>query len=74
MAQAVVEHILACYRSRDLNFPLETAQEGVVEAEEEAAREAVRSTAAVVVAGFKREVQPAPAPRSGHEGSDSDSD
>ena len=74
MAQAVAEHVLAYYRSRDPNFSLELAQEGKVEAEEEAAREAVRSTANVVAAGFKREVPPPPAPRSGHEGSDSDSD
>ena len=44
LAHAVAEHILACYRSRDPNFPLEPAWEGVVEDEGEAAREAVRST------------------------------
>ena len=62
MAHAVAEHVLACYRSRDPNFPLEPAREGVVEAEGEAAREAVWSTAAEVAAGFRREVPPPPAP------------
>jgi hypothetical protein len=62
LAHAVAEHVLACYRSRDPNFPLEPAREGVVEAEEEAARAAVSSTASAVAAGFRREVPPSPAP------------
>ena len=67
MAQAVAEHILACYRSRDPNFPLGPAREGVVEAEEEATREAVRGAAAEVVAYFTREAPPIPNPRSSGE-------
>ena len=69
----MAEHVLACYRSRDPNFPLEPAREGVVEAEGEAAREAVRSTAAEVAAGFRREVPPPPAPGDGPDDSDADS-
>ena len=70
LAHAVAEHILACYRSRDPNFPLEPAREGVVQAKEEAAREAVRSTAAEVAAGFRREVPPPSAPGDDPEDSD----
>ena len=73
LAQAVAEHVLACYRSRDSNFPLEPAREGVVEAEGEAAREAVRSTAAEVATGFRREVPPPPVPGDGQDDSDADS-
>ena len=50
----MAEHVLACYRSRDPNFSLELAREGVVEAEEEAAREAVRGVTAEVAACFMR--------------------
>ena len=70
MARAVVEHVLACYRRRDPNFLLEPAREGVVEAEEEAAREAVRGAAADVAACFTREAPPTPDPGSSGEGSD----
>ena len=52
LAQAVAEHVLARYRSRDLNFPLEPAREGVVKAEEEATREAVQGTAVEVATCF----------------------
>ena len=61
LAHAVAEYVLACYRSRDSNFPLEPAWKGVVEAEGEAAPEAVRSTAAEVApasSGKRRRRQP----------------
>ena len=67
LAQAVAEHVLACYRSRDPNFPLEPAREGVVE--EEAAQEVVRGAATEVVACFAREAPPTPDPGSSGEGS-----
>ena len=67
MAQAVAEHVLACYRSRDLNFPLEPTREGVVETEEEATQEAVWGAAAEVAACFTREVPPSPDPGSSSE-------
>jgi hypothetical protein len=73
LAQAVAEHVLACYRSRDSNFSLEPQREGVVEAEGEATQEVVQSTAAEVAAGFKREVPPPPAPGDGQDDSDADS-
>ena len=59
LAQAVAEHVLACYRSWDPNFSLEPARQGVVEAEEGAAREAVRGFTEVV-ACFTREPPPVP--------------
>ncbi|MDE9448695.1 hypothetical protein KKJ04_25135, partial [Xenorhabdus bovienii] len=37
LAQAVAEHVLACYRSRDPNILLEPARQWVVEAEKGAA-------------------------------------
>ena len=64
MAQAVAEHVLACYRSRDPNFPLEPAREGVVEAEEEATWEAVQGTTTEVAACFTQEASPIPDPGS----------
>ena len=70
LAQAVAEHILACYRSRDPNFSLEPAREGVVEAEEEAARVAVWGITAEVVACFMRE--PPPPPDAGSSGEESE--
>ena len=73
LAQVVAEHVLACYRSRDSNFLLEPAREGVVEAEGEAAREGIRRTAAEVAAGFRREAPPLPAPGDGPDDSDVDS-
>ena len=48
LAQAVAEHVLACYQSQDPNFLLEPARQGVVEAEEGAAREAFRGVTAEV--------------------------
>ena len=67
MAQAVAEHVLACYRSRDPNCPLEPAREGVVEIEEEAAREAVQGATAEVAACFTREAPLIPDPGSSGE-------
>ena len=64
LAQAVAEHVVACYRSRDPNFSLELARQGVVEAEEGATQEAVWGVAAEVVACFTRE--PPPEPSSGN--------
>ena len=58
LAHAVAEHVLACYRSRDPNFSLEPAREGVVEAEEEATREAVRGIVTEVAACFMWEPPP----------------
>ena len=69
LAQAVAEHVLAYYRSRDPNFLLEPAREGVVEAKEEAAREAVRGIAVEVAPCFMRE--PPPPPSSGSSSEDS---
>ena len=66
---AVAEHVLACYRSRDSNFPLELAREGVVEAEGEAVWEVVQSTVAEVAASFMREPQPPPSSGSSNEDS-----
>ena len=69
LVQAVVEHVLACYRSWDPNFSLEPAREGVVEAEEGAAREAIRGVTAEVAACFMQE--PPPPPSSGSSSEDS---
>ena len=52
LAQGVAEHVPACYRSRDPAFPLEPARQGVVEAEEAAARAAVRDVATEVAEFF----------------------
>ena len=60
LAQAVAKHVLTCYWSWDPNFSLEPAREGVVEAEEEAAWEAVRGVAAEVAACFMPEPPPPP--------------
>lgn len=65
LAQVVVEHVLACYRSRDPPFPLEPVRQGVVKAEEAAAQEAIRDVAAEVTACFTREPAPEPKPSSG---------
>ena len=60
LAQAVAEHVLACYHSRDPNFSLEPARQGLVEAEEGATWEAVRGITAEVAACFTREPPPVP--------------
>ncbi|XP_062194646.1 uncharacterized protein LOC133897835 [Phragmites australis] len=62
LAQAVAEHILACYCSRDPAFPLEPVRQGMVEVEEAAAQEAIRDIAAEVAACFMREREPEPEP------------
>ncbi|XP_062179123.1 uncharacterized protein LOC133883722 [Phragmites australis] len=69
LAQAVAEHVLACYQSRDPNFSLEPARQGVVEAEEGAARQAVRGITAEVAACFTR--VPPPVLNSGSSSEDS---
>ena len=56
LAQGVAKHVLACYRSRDPAFPLELARQGVVEAEEATAWEAVRDVTTEVAACFVREL------------------
>ena len=58
LAQGVAEHVLVYYHSRDPTFPLQLAQQGVVEAEEAAARVAVRDVATEVVEFFVREPGP----------------
>ena len=55
LVQGVAEHILAWYRSQDPAFQLEPARQGVVEAEEAAAREALRDIATEVAECFVRE-------------------
>ena len=65
----MAEHVLACYRSRDPNFSLEAAREGVVKVEEEATRDAVRGVAVEVATCFMRE--PPPLPSSGSSSEDS---
>ena len=60
LAQAVAEHVLACYRSRDPAFSLEPVRQGVVKAEEAATREAIRDVTAEVAACFTQEPPPKP--------------
>ena len=57
LAFAVAEHTLACYRSRDPNFSLEPAVQGIDEAGEEEARGAVREAADEIAKLFVREVE-----------------
>ena len=65
----MTEHVLAFYRSRDPNCSLEPVRQGVVEAEEGVAQEAIRGVTAEVAASFTRE--PPPVPSSGSSSEDS---
>jgi hypothetical protein len=55
LAQAVADHMLMCFRSRDPSISLEPAVQGSVEGSTEAARDGVEDAAHAVVERFERE-------------------
>jgi hypothetical protein len=55
LAQAVAEHVLMCFRSRDPNISLEPVVQGLAEEPAEAAAAGVEDAARAVADRFKRE-------------------
>jgi hypothetical protein len=59
LAQAVGDHVLMCFRSRDPSISLEPVVQGPVEGSAEAARDGVEDVARVVTERFEREPEDA---------------
>jgi hypothetical protein len=59
LAQAVADHVLICFRSRDPSISLEPAVQGHVEGSAEATRDGVEDAAHTVAERFKREPEDA---------------
>jgi hypothetical protein len=59
LAQAVANHILMCFQSRDPSISLEPAMQGPIEGSAEAARDGVEDAARVVAEQFEREPEDA---------------
>ena len=53
----VAEHVLACFRSRDLSFSLSPAMEGILEETEVFARASIQEAVLAIVARFNREAE-----------------
>jgi hypothetical protein len=58
-AQAVADHVLMCFRSRDPSISLEPVVQGPVEGSAEAARDGVEDVARAVAERFEREPEDA---------------
>jgi hypothetical protein len=59
LAQAMVDHVLMCFRSRDPTISLEPMVQGLVEGSVEAAREGVEDAARAVAERFERQPEDA---------------
>jgi hypothetical protein len=59
LAQAVANHVLMCFRSRDPGISLEPVVQGPVEGSAEATRDDVEEAARAVAERFKREPEDA---------------
>jgi hypothetical protein len=59
LAQAVADHVLMCFRSRDPSITLESVVQGPVEGSAEAARDGVENAARAVAKRFERETEDA---------------
>jgi hypothetical protein len=59
LAQAVADHMLICFRSRDPSISLEPTVQGPVERSAEAARDGVEDVVRVVAERFKHEPEDA---------------
>jgi hypothetical protein len=59
LAQAVADHVLMCFRSRDPSISLEPAVQGPIEGSMEAARDGVEDAAHAIVERFERELEDA---------------
>jgi hypothetical protein len=59
LAQAVADHVLMCFRSRDPSISLEPVVQGAIEGSAEAARDGVEDAARVVAERFEREPEDA---------------
>jgi hypothetical protein len=59
LAQAVADHVLMCFRSRDLGISLEPVVQGPVEGSAEVARDGVEDAARAVAEQFEREPEDA---------------
>ena len=57
MIGQVAEHVLACFRSRDPNFSLSPAVEGILEETEASARASVQDAVQAIIARFNREAE-----------------
>jgi hypothetical protein len=55
LAQAVADHVLMCFRSRDHSISLEPAVQGPIEGSAEAARDGIEDAACSVAERFERE-------------------
>jgi hypothetical protein len=55
LAQAVADHVLMCFRSRDPSISLEPAVQGPIEGSAEAARDDIENAARAVAERFERE-------------------
>jgi hypothetical protein len=59
LAEAVAEHVLMCFRSRDLEVSLEPVVQGPAEEVEEVAQAGVRDTTRFVAERFERQAKDA---------------
>jgi hypothetical protein len=59
LAQAVADHVLMCFQSRDPSISLEPAVQGPVEGSAEATRDGVEDAAHAVAEGFEHEPEDA---------------
>jgi hypothetical protein len=59
LAQAVADHVLMCFQSRDPSISLEPVVQGPVEGSAEAARDSVEDAARAVAERFEREPEDA---------------
>jgi hypothetical protein len=57
LAQAMADHVLMCFWSRDPSISLEPAVQGLVEEFAEAARDSVEDVAHVVAEWFEHELE-----------------
>jgi hypothetical protein len=58
LAQAVADHVLMCFRSRDPSISLEPVVQGPIEGSEEAARDGVEDATRTVEERFEHEPEP----------------
>jgi hypothetical protein len=59
LAQAMADHVMMCFRSRDPSISLEPEVQGPVEGSAEAARDGVEDAARAVIERFEREPEDA---------------
>jgi hypothetical protein len=62
LAQAVADHMLLCFRSRDPSISLEPVMQGSIEGFEEATRDNIEDAARIIAEWFEREPKDAYAP------------